>query len=338
MTEIFAKRRKDWYKQNLKYLRYVFNDHFVLFLMILLGALVVQYMTFLQTHQAHLLEKIILVVLVTVLSQLVGRIATFVEAADKVFLLPQELALKRYLLQCLVRSLILPAVLSLLLILIVAPLLNFSVVIFIIWFILLVALKGAWFYSQIWRWQQTGILNWTAMIESEETRKTATLRLFALFTNVKGLKSHSHRRKYLDFLLPDTRRTYDYLFMRSFLRSGDFLGLTLRLLVLSILSMIFISNGIVALIIVLVFNYLLIFQLLSLRTTFDYQLLTRIYPVKKTAKTAGLRVVLFRVMLVTTLIELIMSLIFIRPIVLAVVIVLFNFILTKFYVRFRLKK
>ena len=55
MTEIFAKRRKDWYKQNLKYLRYVFNDHFVLFLMILLGALVVKYVTFLQTHQAHIL-------------------------------------------------------------------------------------------------------------------------------------------------------------------------------------------------------------------------------------------------------------------------------------------
>ncbi|MDU7038100.1 MAG: ABC transporter permease, partial [Lactococcus lactis] len=48
MNEIFKKRRKLWYQQNIKYLRYVFNDHFVLFLMILLGALVVQYVNFLQ--------------------------------------------------------------------------------------------------------------------------------------------------------------------------------------------------------------------------------------------------------------------------------------------------
>lgn len=45
-----------------------------------------------------------------------------------------------------------------------------------------------------------------------------------------------------------------------FYASGDYLGLTIRLLILSILAMIFINNGIVAIIMVVVFNYLLIFQ------------------------------------------------------------------------------
>ena len=175
------------------------------------------------------------------------------------------------------------------------------------------------------------------LIDLEEARKTGTLRLFSLFTNVKGLKSHSHRRKYLDFLLTKTKRTYEYLFTRSFLRSGDYLGLTIRLLILSILSMIFVKNGIVAIVMVVVFNYLLIFQLLSLQTAFDYQLLTRIYPLKKAAKTAGLRMIIFRVMMFVTIVELVLSLIFVRPFFLTLVILLVNFLLTKFYVRFRLK-
>ncbi|KZK08107.1 ABC transporter permease protein EscB [Lactococcus cremoris] len=337
MNEIFKKRRNLWYQQNIKYLRYVFNDHFVLFLMILLGALVVQYVNFLQVHHLNLWGKIILVVFVSLLSQVLGRLATFIEAPDKVFLLTKELEVRAYLIKCLIRSLILPAIVSGLLVLIAAPLLKFNPIFLILWFLILVGIKAGLLAYQIWRFQKSGLLDWSGLIDLEEARKTGTLRLFSLFTNVKGLKSHSHRRKYLDFLLTKTKRTYEYLFTRSFLRSGDYLGLTIRLLILSILSMIFVKNGIVAIVMVVVFNYLLIFQLLSLQTAFDYQLLTRIYPLKKAAKTAGLRMIIFRVMMFVTIVELVLSLIFVRPFFLTLVILLVNFLLTKFYVRFRLK-
>ncbi|MEE8882260.1 MAG: ABC transporter permease [Lactococcus cremoris] len=337
MNEIFKKRRNLWYQQNIKYLRYVFNDHFVLFLMILLGALVVQYVNFLQVHHLNLWGKIILVVFVSLLSQVLGRLATFIEAPDKVFLLTKELEVRAYLIKCLIRSLILPAIVSGLLVLIAAPLLKFNPIFLILWFLVLVGIKAGLLAYQIWRFQNSGLLDWSGLIDLEEARKTGTLRLFSLFTNVKGLKSHSHRRKYLDFLLTKTKRTYEYLFTRSFLRSGDYLGLTIRLLILSILSMIFVKNGIVAIVMVVVFNYLLIFQLLSLQTAFDYQHLTRIYPLKKAAKTAGLRMIIFRVMMFVTIVELVLSLIFVRPFFLTLVILLVNFLLTKFYVRFRLK-
>ena len=337
MNKIFKKRRNLWYQQNIKYLRYVFNDHFVLFLMILLGALVVQYVNFLQVHHLNLWGKIILVVFVSLLSQVLGRLATFIEAPDKVFLLTKELEVRAYLIKCLIRSLILPAIVSGLLVLIAAPLLKFNPIFLILWFLVLVGIKAGLLAYQIWRFQNSGLLDWSGLIDLEEARKTGTLRLFSLFTNVKGLKSHSHRRKYLDFLLTKTKSTYEYLFTRSFLRSGDYLGLTIRLLILSILSMIFVKNGIVAIVMVVVFNYLLIFQLLSLQTAFDYQLLTRIYPLKKAAKTAGLRMIIFRVMMFVTIVELVLSLIFVRPFFLTLVILLVNFLLTKFYVRFRLK-
>ena len=255
----------------------------------------------------------------------------------QVFLLTKELEVRAYLIKCLIRSLILPAIVSGLLVLIAAPLLKFNPIFLILWFLVLVGIKAGLLAYQIWRFQNSGLLDWSGLIDLEEARKTGTLRLFSLFTNVKGLKSHSHRRKYLDFLLTKTKRTYEYLFTRSFLRSGDYLGLTIRLLILSILSMIFVKNGIVAIVMVVVFNYLLIFQLLSLQTAFDYQLLTRIYPLKKAAKTAGLRMIIFRVMMFVTIVELVLSLIFVRPFFLTLVILLVNFLLTKFYVRFRLK-
>ncbi|QDK69931.1 ABC transporter permease [Lactococcus protaetiae] len=337
MNEMFNQRRKAWYSQNIKYLRYVFNDHFVLFLMILFGAIVVQYVNFLQNHQLNIFGKVILIIFATGLSQVFGRLATFVEPADKVFLLVKELEVRKYLLSCLVRSLFFPALISGIIVLIVAPLLEFSVYLLILWFVLLVLVKAGWLGQKLRKMQMNNNLDWSSLIALEQSRKTATLRFFALFTNVKGLKSRSHRRKYLDFLLPKTKRTYEYLFTRGFLRSGDYLGLTLRLLTLAVLTMIFVSSGIVAIILVSLFNYLLIFQLISLREFFDYQLLTRIYPLKKTAKNGGLRAVLFRVMLFVTLIELIVGLIFLRPIWFVVVILLVDFILTKFYVRMRLK-
>lgn len=104
-----------------------------------------------------------------------------------------------------IRSLILPAIVSGLLVLIAAPLLKFNPIFLILWFLVLVGIKAGLLAYQIWRFQNSGLLDWSGLIDLEEARKTGTLRLFSLFTNVKGLKSHSHRRKYLDFLLTKTK-------------------------------------------------------------------------------------------------------------------------------------
>ena len=43
MKEVFQKRKQVFRNQCLKYSRYVFNDHFVLFLLVFIGFLAVQY-------------------------------------------------------------------------------------------------------------------------------------------------------------------------------------------------------------------------------------------------------------------------------------------------------
>ncbi len=337
MNSLFEERRKAYYRQNLKYLRYVFNDHFVLFLMILLGALAVQYAQFLQAHSLNTAGKVVLIVLISALSQAFGRLASFVESADKVFLLPQERAVRKHLYVSWLRSLILPAFISFSLIGLSAPLLNWSLLSLGLWFALLFLLKAATLAFRLSQMLPKGIIAWEALISYEENRKTNTLRFFALFTNVKGLKTQSRRRRYLDFLLPKTLRTYEYLFSRAFLRSGDYLSLTLRLLFLAILSLIFIGNPVVAVILVAVFNYLLLFQLFALQESFDYQLLTRIYPLRRSSKFAAIKCVLSRIMLFVTAVELVFGLIFLHVKLYILLVLLVNFFLVKFYIKLRLK-
>lgn len=338
MNKIFKKRRAEFHEQNIKYLRYVFNDHFTLFLLILIGALTVQYAQFLQNHSLSLLEKWAVIIVLSLLALIPGRLATFLEEADKVFLLVREQEVKGLLSRALGRSLILPAVIAIVMLVIANPLLELSVVWLLLWFIVLVLLKAFLFFIQLKKWQRTNVLSWAEMIKYEENRKVSILRFFALFTNVKGLKAHSHRRKYLDFLLPKTRRTYEYALSRSFLRSGDYLGLTLRILLLSLLALIFIKNAIVAVILVCVLNALLVFQLLALREAVDYQLFTRIYPVNKASKATAVQRILLRVIVMLTVVEVVVGVIFIRPVYDVAAILLINFLLAKFYVKSRLKK
>lgn len=337
MNSLFDERRRVYYRQNLKYLRYVFNDHFVLFLMILLGALAVQYAQFLQEHSLNTVGKVVLVLFVSLLSQAFGRLASFVEPADKVFLLPQERAVGKHLRLACLYSLIFPALISLVLVGTVAPLLRWSLPTLLLWFVLLVLLKLLGLRLRLHQMMPQGIIAWERLVAYEENRKTATLRFFALFTNVKGLKTQSRRRKSLDFLLPKTLRTYEYLFSRAFLRSGDYLSLTLRLLLLSVLSLIFISHPIVAVVITSVFNYLLLFQLFALQDSYDYQLLIRIYPLRQSSKFTAIQSVLSRVMLLVTVIEFIFGLIFLQNRFYLLLVLLVNFFLVKFYIKLRLK-
>ena len=82
------------------------------------------------------------------------------------------------------------------------------------------------------------------------------------------LSSSVKRRAYLDFLTnrlsKNQEKVWDNLFLRSYLRNGDFFALSLRLLILSLLIIIFLPQSMIATIFVGLFQYLLLFQLLAL--------------------------------------------------------------------------
>ena len=122
------------------------------------------------------------------------------------------------------------------------------------------------------------------------------MKFFALFTTVKGISASVKRRAYLDKLLVLVKKghdkTWSNLYLRAFLRSSDYLALTLRLVLLGVLVLLFIPNHLVAAGLALIFNYLLLFQLLGLAQHFEYQYLTRLYPISEIQKMANLKVLL----------------------------------------------
>ena len=99
MSNLFNKRRQRHFMMLLKYWRLVFNDHFVIALFFLFGALAYGYAQWLPQLGPHLWwSRWLLVAWFTVLAQ-VGRLATLVERPDPVFLLSMVGHMQRYLRQ-----------------------------------------------------------------------------------------------------------------------------------------------------------------------------------------------------------------------------------------------
>lgn len=97
MKELFATRLKQHQKQMMRYLRYVFNDHFVLACTFLLGGVGLYYSDFVKTLPANFLpgKVVILIVLVGLLH--VGTFVSLTKPADQVFLLPKEVQMQDFL-------------------------------------------------------------------------------------------------------------------------------------------------------------------------------------------------------------------------------------------------
>ncbi|MBM7690322.1 ABC transporter permease [Enterococcus ureilyticus] len=97
MSGFFGIRLARHLKKMMKYMRYVFNDHFILVCVFLLGGLGFYYSQVLKTLPENFVwGRPIIVVLWLALLQ-IGRIATLAQEADKVFILPKEPEMNSYL-------------------------------------------------------------------------------------------------------------------------------------------------------------------------------------------------------------------------------------------------
>lgn len=128
-------------------------------------------------------------------------------------------------------------------------------------------------------------LKWEYLIEQEERRMTSFYRLANLFTDVPKLKDRVKRRKWLDWLanrIPYGQdKLHAHLYMRTFIRSGDYFGLFIRLTVIGGAALYLISFGMGQILLVLLFLYLTGFQLLPLRNHHENKLWIQLYPLKE---------------------------------------------------------
>lgn len=121
MNNLFSQRRQRHFMELLKYWRLVFNDHFVIALFFLFGALAYGYSQWLPQLNDHLWWSRWLLVLWFVLITQVGRLATLLKRPDPIFLLPQVRSISRYLKQATIYSMILGVLMMLTLSVIALP-------------------------------------------------------------------------------------------------------------------------------------------------------------------------------------------------------------------------
>lgn len=112
MNKLFSTRRQRHFMMLLKYWRLVFNDHFVIALFFLFGALAYGYSQWLPSLGPGLWWSRWLLVLWFVFVAQVGRLATLLKRPDPVFLLPQVDAMENYLKQAYRYSLLLAEIIT----------------------------------------------------------------------------------------------------------------------------------------------------------------------------------------------------------------------------------
>lgn len=295
MNEVLLKRRRLFHQRCLKYLKYVLNDHFVLVLLFLAGFLLYQYSQLLEHFPSNPWGLLAVIGTILLGSSPIGFIATYLETPDQVFLLSKESDLVVWIRKAAKRSFLLWGSLQIFLLTLVAPL--FLRAGLPLWSLVLIglgliAIKYIWVKKKEQELILDGRLNWKVAVLTEQRRQQGILKFFALFTRVKGISSAVKRRAYLDKLTAlvakNAKNTWQNLYLRAFMRSGDYVGLSLRLLILSMLSLIFVSLDWLAVGLAFLFTYLLAFQLLALYQHYDYQFLTQLFPIGKGLKKANL--------------------------------------------------
>ncbi|MFQ7325221.1 MAG: ABC transporter permease, partial [Streptococcus xiaochunlingii] len=168
MIEVLQKRKTTFRNQCLKYFRYVFNDHFVLFLLIFLGFLAVQYSQFLRSLPKDKSLLLLVLALAPLLLLPIGSIATYFEKPDMIFLLAKEEELKGYLNQQILRATIFWGIVQTLVLVLFVPLalaLGLSLTIVVVYLAILFLLKVLVFQGKGKRFYNQAGLDWKRIVE-----------------------------------------------------------------------------------------------------------------------------------------------------------------------------
>src|SRR5690625_570092 len=116
-------------------------------------------------------------------------------------------------------------------------------------------------------WQKNSVsIPWIKLVELDEQSLQAFYRLANLFTDVPAIKTQVKRRKWLAFFVQrfipiKNKFTYDYLFRLTFVRSGDYLGIYLRLLIIGSLTIYIVDLIWLKGIFIILFLYMSSFQM-----------------------------------------------------------------------------
>ncbi|MBP2241083.1 ABC-2 type transport system permease protein [Cytobacillus eiseniae] len=127
-------------------------------------------------------------------------------------------------------------------------------------------------------------LKWEFLIEQEERRMSSFYRFANMFTDVPNLRDRVKRRQWLDWVFRKLafkqENSFHYLYIRTFLRAGDYFGLFVRLTLIGAGGIYLLSFGYGQVLLMLLFMYLTGFQLLPLWNHHQNKLWVNLYPIE----------------------------------------------------------
>lgn len=348
-------------KELSRYLKYIFNGHIVIVMVFLVGTVAYYYQEWLKTLSPDFpVAEIMALVLGIIVTY--SPIYTFLEEADRVFLLPLENKLGTYFKKAILTSFLISSYLILIGLAVLMPMYasvnggDFSS--FFPFLIILLLLKGM---NMLIRWRveyeiersthlmdsivrflvntallffifnsahigfiitTVGILlllyvffyqktkgkglKWEFLIHSEERKMAKFYRVANMFTDVPHLRDIIKRRKWLDWLLRTVSyqqdHTFHYLILRTFLRTGDYLGIFVRLTAIGGVLLYFISNGLAQIFLALLFIYLTGFQLVPLWKQHQNKLWIDLYPVDVKIRENSFKWLIARILIIQAVI------------------------------------
>ncbi|MET3558236.1 ABC-2 type transport system permease protein [Streptococcus rupicaprae] len=342
MRALFVRRRHLFHKQCARYLKYVLNDHFVLFLLLGMGFVMVQYSQLVKNPpQESLVLRMVLVVLLLGVSFL-GNFTAYLERPDQHFLLTKEgqVALgigQAYRKGVLVWTLVQVGIAVFLYPLALAA--QISLLVYLVLVALSLVIKLVYFRRKLASLTTQKRVSWASAIDHDRNQKQSILKFFSLFTQVKGISQTVRRRAFLDPLLSlFPQGTWLYLFVRAFLRSGDYLSLALRLSLLSLFSLSLIGQDLVATVLALLFNYLLLFQLVALYNHYDYQYMAGLLPIAAAEKKRALRTLLNRFFSLLLSVQVIVAAVFFQDKIYLLILLGVQIVLNLVYLPYKIEK
>ncbi|MDQ0232303.1 ABC transporter permease [Metabacillus malikii] len=145
-------------------------------------------------------------------------------------------------------------------------------------------------------------MKWDQLIKKEDARKQSFYKIANLFTDVPKLKKRAKRRQYLDWLLKQVKynqeNIFDYLFIRAFLRSGDYSGIVMRLTIIGAVVLYVINNELIGnSLVVILLSFLTGIQIMSLYKHYDLIELPSLYPKAESRKLSSFLQIIYKVLL-----------------------------------------
>lgn len=146
---------------------------------------------------------------------------------------------------------------------------------------------------------------WDILVEKDQNRMQLFYRMANIFTDVPHLKSRMKKRRWLVSIvskLPfEKKRTYDYLYRITFIRSGDYLGMYIRLIIIGGLAIYLVPNEWMKIIFALLFIYMSCFQMMTLYQHYRTNMWLDLYPVEQSVRRQAVTKWLFQLTFIQTI-------------------------------------